>query len=826
MSLRDLLSQDQQTHPPMSIAVPISYDIIQLFSEGLYQSPHKAVEELVANSFDAGAKQVSVVIPERDAAGLDEAALWVIDDGCGMDEEGFRQLWRVAESPKYDLYEQYDRPQIGQFGIGKLAAFVLAWRLTHISKSSDGVFRYTSMNFHDVTGRRLSNASKEPVTLDLKEISEDKAKLALSEIKKRDPDMWGRLFGPGATSTWTAAALEEFKDLAGKLYEGTLGWVLRTGLPLVSDFDIRLNGKRLESSKASGNVLYTLSVGGEQDESASALNMTRLDGGVEIPGINGIIKGQAQIFERVLSTGKSNQYGRSHGFFVRVRGRVINLADELFGLEVQNHSAWARFSMEIDADGLRDHLLSSREGVRDSDAIENLRKYMHHCFNACRKAYDNYERDGLAHIEIENILNTAPLSLAADPLMDALGKSVSGGGDLFYIQLPEKVGPDWLAEVQDRVRQQIFTNLEMQTGDPWDRMCTYHPETGLLVLNAQHPYIAIIRESSKNAKTARLVALSEVVTEVLLRTGTLPGYEVDDVLRRRDRMFRRLAGAEGIDAPTVMRRLKVAETNWAAMERAVGQAFELLGFEYEDRVGSNGPDGILRARRGRGENVSLNFTVIYDTKTSNSVIDADKVDLQAIGSWVQSTGSQYGLVVGRHFAGADDPDSSLNTRVADAAEAGNLVTVLRTDELIDLLKLHYRFGVTLGELQDMFREAHTIHQTVEWVARLKQKREQEASLPLHILLDALERSKEDIKARPSVGAARIRAEDELLRYEPERLIAALQAVSTLVGDRLLRIDDSSGNVQMESPATIIAEFQRRLADELDIHERSMLVADA
>ena len=183
----------------------------------------------------------------------------------------------------------------------------------------------------------------------------------------------------------------------------------------------------MESSKASGNVLHTLNVGREQDEAASALDLTLLDGGVEIPGITGIIKGQAQIFARVLSTGKSNQYGRSHGFFVRVRGRVINLEDELFGLEAQNHSAWSRFAMEIEADGLRDHLLSSREGVRDSDAIEKLREYMRHCFNVCRKAYDNYEQDGLVNIEIENILNTAPLSLVADPLMDALGKSVSGG---------------------------------------------------------------------------------------------------------------------------------------------------------------------------------------------------------------------------------------------------------------------------------------------------------------------------------------------------------------------------------------------------------------
>ena len=36
------------------ITVRISYRIIQLFSEGLYKSPTKAIEELVANSFDAG----------------------------------------------------------------------------------------------------------------------------------------------------------------------------------------------------------------------------------------------------------------------------------------------------------------------------------------------------------------------------------------------------------------------------------------------------------------------------------------------------------------------------------------------------------------------------------------------------------------------------------------------------------------------------------------------------------------------------------------------------------------------------------------------------
>jgi hypothetical protein len=43
-----------------TIDVRLSYKIVELFSEGLYASPNKAIEELVANSFDAGAQRVQV----------------------------------------------------------------------------------------------------------------------------------------------------------------------------------------------------------------------------------------------------------------------------------------------------------------------------------------------------------------------------------------------------------------------------------------------------------------------------------------------------------------------------------------------------------------------------------------------------------------------------------------------------------------------------------------------------------------------------------------------------------------------------------------------
>src|SRR5512137_3023335 len=109
-----------------SIDVRISYRIIQLFSEGLYSSPNKAIEELVSNSFDAGANNVHVIVAPDLLA--QDAAIVVIDDGVGMDEAGLKEHWLIGVSNKRDPSRSppKGRAQIGKFGIGKLATYVLA----------------------------------------------------------------------------------------------------------------------------------------------------------------------------------------------------------------------------------------------------------------------------------------------------------------------------------------------------------------------------------------------------------------------------------------------------------------------------------------------------------------------------------------------------------------------------------------------------------------------------------------------------------------------------------------------------------------------------
>ena len=241
------------------IPVHISYEIIHLFSEGLYKSPHKAIEELVTNSYDANAERVHILLPEADQNGVNSSLpLWVIDDGHGMDVEGFRQLWRIAESNKANMAAQNGRSVIGQFGIGKLASYVLAWNLTHVSRVNDR-FLLTSMNFHNVTGQRLTDA--EPISVSLREVTEETAKDHLAGIEERDKVAWDFMFGSDSQSaSWTAAALSDFKDLYRRLQTGTLRWVLSTGLPLHTDFQMWLNGVKLTSSKETLKPLKTVQV--------------------------------------------------------------------------------------------------------------------------------------------------------------------------------------------------------------------------------------------------------------------------------------------------------------------------------------------------------------------------------------------------------------------------------------------------------------------------------------------------------------------------------------------------------------------------------------
>jgi len=230
----------------------------------------------------------------------------------------------------------------------------------------------------------------------------------------------------------------------------------------------------------------------------------------------------------------------------------------------------------------------------------------------------------------------------------------------------------------------------------------------------------------------------------------------------------------------------------------VGAAFRVLRFEYERRGGNEpGPDGVLYARLGRDSDSLANYKLVYDAKQTNQPpVPADKINLPSLEDFRSKEGADFGFFVAIAYAGENDPNGKLNRLVTAATtdrEDPQPVTLLKLDHLRRIVGLHYRYGVTLTRLRSLFTDAHTVIDAGVWVAGLERElSELEPMVPLGLLLTGLEESKTDEKARPNVHSVRVLSE-RLKAFEPERLIAALQAVETIVGKRWLEVE-KSGNV--------------------------------
>ena len=434
-----------------SIPVALSTRFLEHFSEQLYSSPQKAFEELISNGWDAGATVVDVRV-DTNLQGPN-ATMAVFDNGSSMDLAGLRELWHIAFSPKEGRTTEHGRPLIGKFGIGKLATYVLAERLTYICKADDGVIRRVTMNYGDVDPQkgeesdRLINDLQLPVfELD----SQDLAKALdtvyggdeiLRLINHRTPD--GQEEGNaenvapivnqeefGGTpaeldrpksGTWTLVVLSNLKPAGRDLKIGILRRMLVAALPFGSEMAIHVNGEQLRSTKMKATLVEKWVIGPdlgidyiELDEADTG---PEADGGApsdedandaEIPeptripiksGTNpyphielpelGRVTGMVRLFEEKISGGKSEERGASNGFHVNVLGRIVNQHDPSFGEENLNHAAWARFRMTVRADGLNEYLTTNREQFQERHEMKVFRAFLRKAFNKARNAHDS-----------------------------------------------------------------------------------------------------------------------------------------------------------------------------------------------------------------------------------------------------------------------------------------------------------------------------------------------------------------------------------------------------------------------------------------------------
>ena len=801
------------------IPVHITYDIIRLFSEGLYRSPHKAIEELVSNSYDAGAQRVHVLLPEQPefegSGGQERDPLWVIDDGHGMDEHGFRQLWRVADSEKSSFIATSGlRAPIGQFGIGKLTAYVIAWNLTHLSKVNRR-FLLTEMDFSKVTEIRQHDLNQ-PFHVSLREVDCETASKILADVETRDSDAWNLMFGKESReSTWTAVMLSNFRELYRRLQFNKLRWILSAGSPLYDDFSICLNGQEIVSNQENIQSIKTIIVGSKDDTCAREIGFERnTNDHIDIPGI-GRISGKARIFTEPLTSSESGSIGRGNGFFVRVRGRVINLEDETFGVGPLNHAAWSRFAMDIRADGLRNHLLSSREGVKDSNAVQLFREYLQAIFNVCRSAYEGSQRKNTENLDIQQLLSDTPSALVSEPLLAPLRHTVETGSDSFYIKAPTGLSDgeqsEWLSSHASEIEKIPFKKERFEDCGPNAPSLYYEPETQTLVVNTAHPFVDRLIDGGKNRNSAELFASSEVLLEGQLHSRHIDLEVIGRFLHDRDRILRLMAGEIPPTVNEVLRRIQLARETSSALGQAVGTVFRVLGFRYQRNGGNTpSPECVLYPRLGYQKASVADYKLVYEVKRAiQPSVSVGKIDAANLDHFRRNEGAEFGFFIAHSYVNELDPESAVNENIR--SDSGKYLTLLKTEHLSKLIQLHYRYGITLTELRMIFQKARTTSDVNAEIDSLS-NRIQSKEIPLRALLDGLESLRiDDPLALPNFRVVRAKNSD-LMNFRPGKILALLRAVEGVVGTDWIDVKESGEVLMHQTVEQIFEKFNRTVAD--------------
>jgi Histidine kinase-, DNA gyrase B-, and HSP90-like ATPase len=825
-----------------SLQVTIGYRIIELFSGGLYSSPNKAIEELISNSYDAMARRVDLLLPASFSS--DGAVIWVIDDGDGMDLDGLTDLWKIARSKKREN-ENGTRPPIGKFGIGKLATYVLARDLTYISHSLAGTLAVT-MHYSSIS--RDKTTDEQVLKLDVRQLSQDDLVTALGPLRTLTGGQAAvdRLINlTQAGTSWTAVAMSDLKPLAQDLKAGRLRWVLQNALPNSDDFKLYINNDevpgRLENvsplfswnlgeqpaSNAAGplgdDILSEILANPTADKQQTTVHQSEGRTEVRIPELNGAIYGRVELYSESLNQGRFIEYGRSHGIFVRVRDRLVNLTDPLFGMPALSHQTFDRFRIIVNSDGLDDLLATTREAVYQGPAVSALQTYIRTQFNLARRIYtlwiDSKEREA----EIGTKIGKTPRALSRRPLVRAIKRALDGEVDLVLTDVPRGLNEPQRQELVDRLE----VDLESEDGliqsvapvplGVGHYIAQYNPLTRIVLVNTLHPFYSNFVEGSKDDEAFRLIAVTEILTEAFMLEEGMPDSVVRQVLLRRDDFMRELVASRRRGAAAIAQNLLDSAADEKELENAVHEALEGIGYAVV-RLGQSGkPEGVASAIVGvRDDNSKrADYSITYDAKsTGNSSVPAEHVNVSRLARHRIAHNANYALVIAPDFQGASNPSSALNQEIMQ----DGAVTPMRVSQLAVLVQLAARKRLGFSKLREIFDTCRTVEQVNDWL-RAELDAEEE-KVPVREILEVIIELQGEADDFDKVHVDSVRTvlkRERGINIRHAELVESLQALKRFTGSYIF-LDSDGKTVSIDTHVDMVlaemASYQQKLDNRL------------
>jgi hypothetical protein len=839
------------------IDVRISHRIIQLFSEGLYSSSNKAVEELVSNSFDAGAQNVHVILsPDlRDP----DATIVVIDDGEGMDVEGLKQHWIIGLSTRREDTRKRGRKPIGKFGIGKLATYVLAARLTHICKSK-GNFYAATMDYSKLGPQKSSQTvsdtdgifNDEKISIPLRILTETEAKelLRLWTASSKAGYAALKLFGDDAKDSWTVAVMSGLTEMGKKVRRGQLKWILRTAMPLRDDFKLFLDGELIESSKIDFKLIDKWIIGKDihdgqlKDPCPKGLIPTEDEGfpkdSIHRYGLSheqlGRVTGYVELFEDELPGGKSDEIERSNGFFVYVRGRMINIDDPGFGIgrNLLRHGTFSKFRMVVHIDSLDDVLRSSRESLQQGDLHNLARNFLHAVFNLARNRLVEHERSQSPGALIANRISSAPGSLTRKPLLALAELAIEGRITPLYTRLPtgltDVAKKEFLKQLQKKAESQegLLQAAELVELDTKDGLAIYEIEKSKLLINTSHPFVAAFQELFTKFETSlplEMYAMTEVLTEAHLYHMNLEENTIRDILARRDELLRQFVRSSARrTAGMIALALMDAKDNEDKLEEEMRAAFEAIGFANVIRIGGSGkPDGTAEAHLPASDKGALQRYKVGLEAKSGGIVSAQRLGVSGIARHMEDYHCDHHVVIGNGFATSKGDEGAATIREINdhKKNTGRTITLMHIDDLARLVRLVPTKRIGLNRLRELFLNCTTPEESKAWVDNIAQ--ETPANWPYREILDTIweranSRPNEAVEYAAVVTALEYRTPP--IRITKQELIDCCKAMQVIAMNVIFARD---GTVELNRRPDLVIEDIRVAIKDYPENERKTIV---
>lgn len=689
-----------------TVSVNLSHELVALLSEQLYQSPYKAIEELVVNAYDADANSCRVFVPEKTDP---SDVVAVFDDGNGMDLLGLQTLWQVGRIANRVRVSSKGRAQVGKFGIGKLATYALGRKLTYVSKSK-GQILGVSVDF-EAFQAVTSVTSARPIVFQVYTVPPDSIyetdllvhaldNLGIDPAKDMDEKL-----------SWTLAIIQDLKPSVRTLRRHSLMWVLSTAMPRNSRFSIFYNKEKVKNTKDQYVSVANFDLGHLPEPRLTSISANTdsdwtIDSGslVSRPDFGHGIKATVEVTEKTLSTGKSSQIGRSNGFFVRVRGRLINETDPEFGLSPLPPQVFNRFVANVEADDLDEELSASRESLKSTPRTEVFRTVLLEIFKEARSQYERFlkkkEEEELHKKEHER--RFVSKHLVEHPVADILmlhmpsENGAEADGSWFYLDLDPSLDSRKLALdlYQSPLKKYRYRYLDQGSSS---RLVRFNPEKSEFTLNSAHPFVREYLDDHKAVNLLEDFATAEVLLEVYLQEHRIASSTIAEILEHRDKLLRALVKDHPNSPQAIARELEDSVSSDTELEIALVAAMRCLGFNAKHVSGSGEPDGVAQFASHPAEKIVITLEA---KSTSRGKPSLSQLDFAGIQEHQLKHGAKYTLLVSPDYPGNNE-HSAVATRARQAR-----ISCWRISDLAEMVRKAESFHVSANDIIGILDRCH------------------------------------------------------------------------------------------------------------------------